>query len=230
MVVVSRAKTLRLFRHRRPEPLRDSELEHVDSATAIMTRARNTTIGLFSRRLRDGADEWDAEIPARKAIASAFAYIIYGEFGRARDILEAHPPPATSHMSLFAMQPEFLLMLIEARDFRRAAVLAHQARERAYSRRLDGDPIALFIREQWDSYALVADVLAGRRPTDDLDEHLASVTSAYLEVVARWARATHARRCGDAAAFEAASTAYRELAPYCVSPEEAELSSPVTVA
>lgn len=215
---LTRAKALRLLQHPSAQPLITASHATLAAITDRLQAGRNTTVGMVSKKLRTAERTWSSELEFRRATASAAALILYGEFGRARRTLDDVGAPPSSVLTLVAIQPEFLRELLEAHDFARASVTAHQGRDLAHARSLDDDPAAPALRQQWDTYVLIAEVLTGRRPRVELDTCLNELQDAHLEVVGQWAAASAAAAAHDRAQFTAHCQAYRALAPHCVPP------------
>jgi hypothetical protein len=201
-------------------------------ASITVLRARRKAQFLFKESTPDRAIAFyhssTKRIPNGKAMAaymSAFAAVLYGQFGRAREELVsvnwATLPPMYQGFETYIHS---LLAIFEAKDYPRALSLAEEACDLCdVSERFPG---AKKSRVTLETNVAVCQLLAGKSDSevvtrlDRASKELSGVASA----IPSWALAVHHTRSGDAATAERYLTVVKRLLPH-----DTPLNDPVAV-
>lgn len=183
----------------------------VESVEPLLYVRHWTTLGWFSRSLKDEAARVERAIPQAIAAAHALAWALYGAFERAEEML-ASGRAAPGHETMTFLQLDFLLHLLRDRNAASALASAHQGVAAAKASTLGA------WAQVWSDRLRAAECAAGEHSFDEIDELMRSDRSTISALLIAWAACAHATAVGDEGRARVYSTAYRELAPYGAAP------------
>lgn len=182
-----------------------------EAAEPVLHARYWTTLGRFSRRIREAATAIEHALPEAQAAAEALACALYGSFGRAEEVL-ASGPAAPGHQSMQRLELEFLIQLLRHGDPQSALVCAHQGVSAAKS------PSLRAWSARWEELLRAAEVAAGDHTLDEIDALVERAETALSLLLLSWAASAHAQAVGDEGRASDYLTTYRKLAPHCVAP------------
>lgn len=212
------SRVRRALASKSPKALARAFRAALDEATDPVLHARYwTTLGRFSRRIREAASKLEHALPEAQAAAEASAWALYGSFVRAEKVLAAGPA-APGHQSMLRLDMEFLVQLLRDGDARGALVCAHQGVSAAKS------PSLRPWMTTWQERLRVAEVIAGHHTFEEIDALIERAETAMSLLLLSWAASAHAEAVGDSGRASVYLTTYRKLAPHGVAPPCAKTS------